>query len=345
MTHLPFRLIRCGLAAAALASIGLARPAHAEVSLNDLVKSFEDNKDYVQPFATLFGSMSNSGWYQSSAVPRGFSFYIGLPLTSVLIADDDRSYSGTWVDNGCKEYHKQNPSGTQSCTESKSYSAPTIFGRGKGPVLDSNVYNPITNSLSTPPFHVPQNDGNPDLASLNWLPFGEPQISVSYYHTELKMRYLAVPAPTVFISLPGMGIQHDLASFLPPLPVNISVAANWTWLSAEWTPGKKIKGNMTMDGTAAFYGVLTGYTYKKWLEVFAEMGWETASIKTGGKLTITEEGEADQIVKPNLTLEGRNGFRAGLNVALHFGYDAVLGQNFGANLGNSVGVLAYRYKR
>jgi hypothetical protein len=328
---------------AALCSLCLPRGASA-VSLDDLVKSFEDNEEYVQPFATLFGSATNGGWYQSSSVPRGFSFYIGIPITTTLIADDDRSYSGTWEDNGCKQYHEFNPNGAQSCSESTPFKAPTVFGRDKGPVRNSSIYSPISNSIIDT-LHIPQNDGNASLAAMNWLPFLEPQISFSYYHTELKLRYFTVPLSSYYLSLPGLGIQHDLSSFLPPLPVSLSVAANWTWMSAEWEPGEDIDGKLELDGTSAFYGVLVGYSPKKWLEVFLETGWETATVKTGGLLTIHNEGEADQVVRPNLTLDGRNGFRAGLNIAFHLGYDAVLGQSVGANLGNQLGVLAYRYKK
>ncbi len=331
------------LALGAFAALALPRAA-AAVSADDILKDFEKNGDYVRPFATLFGSASNGGWYQSSAVPRGFSFYVGLPITSTRIADDDRSYQGTWSDPGCKQYHQNNPSGTQSCKETQSFTTPTIFGRGQGPVLDTSVYSPTSNSIVSS-FPVPFSDGNGTLAAYNWLPFLEPQVSFSYYNTELKLRYLAIPLSVFSVSLPGVGIQHDLSSFLPPLPVSISVAANWTWMSATWKPGGHIDGQLDLDGTSAFYGVLAGYTYQKWLEVFVETGWETASVKSGGQLTLHAKGEADQIIKPNLTLDGRNGFRLGLNIAFHLGYDAVLGQSFGANLGNQLGVLAYRYKK
>ncbi len=324
-----------------LAALWLPRSA-AAAKLEDVVRAFEKNKDYVQPIATIFGSTTNSGWYQSSAVPRGFSFYLGLPINLTQIADKDRKFTGTWTDNGCKQYHKNNPSPSQSCSETTKYTAPTLFGAGKGPVLDSSSYSPTTNSIAGT-FHVPQNDGNAQAAAFNWFPFAEPQASLSFYHTEVKLRYLALPLGVVSLSLPGLGIQHDLASFLPPLPVSLSVAANWTWMHGEWKPGGDVDGSVKLDGSSGFYGFLAGYTYSRWLEVFLETGWETATLKTGGDLTINNHPGTEK-VRPDLTLEGRNGFRANLNIAVHFGYDAVLGQNLGANLGNQVSLLAYRYK-
>jgi hypothetical protein len=324
-----------------LAALSLP-PSASAAKIEDVVRAFEKNKDYVEPIATIFGSATNSGWYQSSAVPRGFSFYLGLPMNLTLIADADRKFKGTWTDNGCKQYHKYNSSKAQACSESTEYTAPTLFGHGKGPVLDSSEYSPTENNIGGT-FNIPQNDGNAEASAFNWFPFGEPQASLSFYHTEVKLRYFALPLDIFSISLPGVGIQHDLASFLPPLPVSLSVAANWTWMHGEWKPGGDVDGAVELDGSSAFYGVLAGYTYSRWLEVFLETGWETASLKTGGDLTINNDSGPER-VRPDLTLEGRNGFRASLNIAFHFGYDMVLGQNLGANLGNQVSVLAYRYQ-
>jgi hypothetical protein len=79
------------------------------------------------------------------------------------------------------------------------------------------------------------------------------------------------------------------------------------------------------------------------LEIFAEAGWEGASLQTGGDLTI-HAGGTDTDVHPNLDVDGRNGFRAALNFAFHFGYQAVVGQNVGANVGNQVNILGFRLK-
>ncbi len=319
-------------------------------NLDGIIKAFENNREYVKPFATLFGSMTNSGWYQSSAVPAGFGFYLGLPINVTGLSDQDRSFSWTAEDPGCKLYHTDNPTGKQTCKESSTYDAPTIFGRKNGPITYSSDYSPISKTIfdST---ETPLSDGKQELSSFNWLPFVEPQLSFSFKYTEIKLRYIGLPLDAYAFSMPGLGIQHDLASFLPPLPypLTFSVAANFTWLSASWKPGGNISGTMDLTGQSQFFGVLAGYTYKKWLEVFLETGWESASLKSGGSLIIhdnsTTNPQPDESVKPNLNLDGRNGFRLNLNVAFHLGYDAVFGQNMGAQFGNQIGLLAYRYKK
>jgi hypothetical protein len=333
--------IRMALPAFALLGPGVCGAA----SLDEVVKAFEKNDGYVRPFATLFGSMTNSGWYQSAGVPRGFSFYLGIPINFSQIGDEDRKYDGTWTDQGCVAYHQDQPSGTTACPEKVPYTAPTLFGKGKGPTMQTHVYNPNSHAFTTS-IDVPMNDGNEFMSGFNWLPFGEPQLGLSYFHTEAKIRYIALPLDIVSMSLPAFGLQHDFIWAMPNSPVHVSLAANWSFLSAEWTPGDNIDGTLKLDGSSAFYGVLAGWTWKNWLEIFTEIGWETASLKSGGNLVIHDEEkvEPDQIVKPGLTLDGRNGFRMALNVAFHLGYDAVLGQNIGAELGNQVGILAYRFK-
>ena len=339
MTRLLKRSIRIGLPVLALLAADLSRAA----SVDEVVKSFEKDKGYIQPFATLFGSMTNSGWYQSASVARGFSFYLGMPINLVQISDDDRTFKGSIPDNGCIAYHKDNPSGKTSCPESIGYTGQTIFGKGKGPTLSMHNYDLATKTV-TPGIDTLTSDGLAGVAAMNWIPFGMPQIGISYYHTELKLRYIALPLQVVSMSMPGFGLQHDFAWAMPNSPVHASLAANWTLLSAEWTPGGDISGKMKLDGSAATYNALAGWTWKNWLEVFTEIGWETASLKSSGSLILNAKKSTAELVKPNLTMEGRNGFRMSLNLAFHLGYDAVLGQNIGADFGNQVSVLAYRYK-
>ena len=340
--------IRNTFNAGLVSAMMLALPTSSSAGkLDAILKAFENNKGYVQPFATVFGTMTNSGWYQSSSVPGGFGFYIGIPVSLATMSDEDRSFNWTAEDPGCKLYHSEISSPSQSCKETTDYKAPTIFGREKGPISYISVYSPSTKSIIDS-IEVPLNDGKKEISGFNWLPFLEPQVSFSFKYTEIKVRYLTVPLDAYSLSMPGVGIQHDLASVLPPLPFSLSVVGNYTMLSASWTPGDEISGTMELNGESHFYGALIGYTYKRWLEVFAEVGWEGAHLKASGDLVIhdpaTVNPQPDETVKPRLDLEGRNGYRAALNIAVHLCWDAVIGQNSGAQLGNQVSILAYRYK-
>jgi hypothetical protein len=114
-------------------------------------------------------------------------------------------------------------------------------------------------------------------------------------------------------------------------------------MGVEIKPGNGVDGTLELSGVSHFVGLLVGYNLLGMLEVFAEAGWEGATLQTGGSLTITDV-TPNQEVKPDLEVEGRNGFRAALNVAFHFGYQAVVGQNVGANLGNQFNLLGFRLK-
>jgi hypothetical protein len=101
---------------------------------------------------------------------------------------------------------------------------------------------------------------------------------------------------------------------------------------------------MDLTGISHFFGLVTGFTYARWAEIFLETGWEGASLHSGGKVDISDGSGNTQTYSPNLDITGRNGFRAALNLAIHFGYDAVIGQNMGAELGNQLSILSFRYK-
>lgn len=323
------------LAAGLVAFAGQARADQ----LDEVIKSFEGKPRYVEPLATIFGSMTNSGWYQSAGVKGVFGFYFGLPVSVVNIADADRSYDATFTDDGCVAFHADGGTGG-NCQETTKYKAPTIFGRDGAPTLERSNYNPNLKAI-VDTMEIPVSDGLPEVADFNWFPFLMPQVGFSAFNTELKVRYFLLPLGKFNLNAYGVGIQHDLGSFLPVLPVNLSVVANYTAMGVEFEPGEGIKGTLELDGSSYFVGALVGYNLLGMFEVFAEAGWEGASIQTGGNLTLTADSQ-NAVVKPDLDVDGRNGFRAALNLAFHFGYQAVVGQNVGANIGNQVNILGFR---
>jgi hypothetical protein len=294
----------------------------------------------------LFGSITNSGWYQSAGVKKGIGIYFGIPMNMTYIADADREYDGTWTDIGCQTAKPKNPAA--DCREQTGYTGPTAFGREAAPVMYTSVPDVNGNIIDSIPVNI--NGGLEDLAAMNWLPFAAPQLGVGFLGTELKLRYMGIPSIAgVSFSMPAVGLQHDISTFLPkPIPVpglKTSVAFNMTWFSAEFEPGEDIEGKLELTGFSYFAGVLVGYKLLGTLEAFLEAGWEGANMKTGGNLVLTDPDDPanNETVKPNLDVDGRNGFRAALSFAFHFGYQAVVGQNFGAELGHNVNVLGYRF--
>ena len=312
----------------------------------ELVRAFQDNPAYVAPFATLYGSMSNSGWYQSAAVPKGFGLYLGFPMNITRISDEDRSFKATYVDSVCMNYRATSPPST--CREVTKFTTPTIFGGDHAPIVLTSNLDTNGQIVDTQKDTVGISDGLKSFLVYNWFPFGAPQFGISWKYTEVKLRYIGLPLSTFSFSMPGIGIQHDFASFLPrflpKLPINISAAANFTWLSGELKPGGDVSGTMELTGFSHFLGLLVGYTYGGWAEAFLEAGWEGASLHGKGDMIIDPTSASPENISVDMTLDGRNTFRAALNVAIHFGYDAVLGQNFGSEFGNQLNLLGFKLK-
>jgi hypothetical protein len=317
--------------------------------LGPLVKSFEDHTEYVLPFATLTGSMTNTGWYQSAAIDKDFSFFIGLPISLVYITEKDRAFSGTYCNKGCRDCNNLPGTDCRNCIESTDYTAPTAFGTIVARQLHYSildVYGNIAYTAVNDTF-LASDEGIEGLANLSLMPFASFQVNFSLYHTELKIRYMPVPLGFVGVvaHLPGVGIQHDLASFLPELPVSLSAAMHFTFPVGRWDPSfadEDIHGELTLMGVTNFLGVIVGYKMKK-VEFFLETGWEHSRLKAGGEMTVASENSGLEIVRPNSIIRGRNVFRASLNIAFSVGLYPVIGQSASANFPTNASILGYKY--
>jgi hypothetical protein len=327
----PFRI-----AAICFAASFIAVP-HAD-PIDDVVRSFQNQAYYVKPIATLLGSMANTGWYHSAGVGQDFGFYVGLPISLTYIGSGDRSVDSIYVDDGCVQCHTFGGA-DQGCEERQKLSLPTIFGTGSAPTATASQIDINGNVVWQD--NVLFTDGFKSMSQFPLMPFATLQADFSFFYTELKLRYIGVPAGPVIVNLPGFGLQHDLASLMPPLPVSLSVAGNMTIYSVSWAPGKNIDGKLKINGLSVFAGVLGGYKLP-FVDFFLEAGWEYSHIKTGGMLTINPTGGGTpEVIRPALSLTGRNMFRAAINVAFPIGYMPVLGGSAGADFGNTINIIGF----
>ena len=297
--------------------------------LDGVIQSFEDRSGYIQPFASLLGEAMNSGWYQSAHVSKHFGFYIGLPMTGAIVGNNDRVYTETYTD----------PSGA---VPPQSFQTPTILGTGKAPTIYQYILG--LNNQKIDSVAIPYSDG---LLNLPVLPFASLQLGFSAYNTELKLRYFGLPGVKgANVSLPGIGIQHDLSWFLPTGPISLSVAGNITFITMGmkgnlFPASDSVTGSFNLSGTSSFAGVLAGYRWKA-IEIFLDGGWEHTKITSSGNLTLLQ---LNQSVSPKFDLVGRNNFCLGLNLGFDLGWNPV----FGASIGNvnscSANILGYKYSR
>lgn len=335
--------MRC-LVPAAIAISSFLFSLHAGDVANTL-REIAKRPLYVQPIATTLATMTSSGWYQSASVDQSLGFAVSLPITLVYLNNGDRQYSDSYDNTGCIECRQQqatNPAITcRDCEECPDYTAPTIFGTIKTPVLHFSQTDTRGNVIDNTSIIDEQlSSGIPALAELSLLPFATLQASLFWHHTALTLRYFGLPTISGFnLQLPGVGIQHEINHLLPSLPVKLSVAAHATILNIAWTPDEKdVSGILKMNGISSFMGVLAGFN-PGFIEFFMEAGWEHGHLTPSGNLLV----EGDLLV-PDKNINGRNAFRAALNIALPIKYHPVIGGVGGAQFGNVINLISYRSK-
>ncbi|NLG17911.1 MAG: hypothetical protein GX556_11325 [Fibrobacter sp.] len=313
---------------------------------SEIVDAFQKRPEYVQPFATSLGTLTNSGWYQSASVDKSFGFSISLPISVVYLGKKDRQYSGTHIDEGCrecKEQQTQNPSiDCQDCVDCQEFVAPTIFGTIPTPDTYNSYYDLQYNIVGQLPDSIPFSDGQ--LSNLPVLPYLTLQAGFSFYYTELKLRYIGMPTIAgIGFHMPGFALQHDLQSILPKLPVSLSLAANFTFYSASWEPGDDVKGKLALGGLSNFLGLVAGYRLKNIVEFFIEAGWDHSVLNATGEVEISSDAVSEMITL-DTKIKGRNAFRSSLNIAFPIGYHPVISGGMGSQFSNTLNIFSFKSK-
>ena len=292
----------------------------------------KDEAEYLKPFATLTGSMANSGWFQSASIDKDFHFYIGLPINLVNVGGADRSYEKTYKGGlEDKPYIKNYASATIWSDHSGASVKEPIYG------LDGNIADYINHELS---------DGMSALADFSMLPFPTLQLGFSTHYTELKLRYIGMPTiQGIGFHFPAFGLQHDFGKSLikKNLPVDLSVATSFTFPSYSIKPAydENDKDQLTFEasGLVSFVGLVVGKKFKNF-EIFAETGWEYSGMSFKGEQKL--KGNSNMISYDE-DLVGRNNFKIAINVSASLGaWLPILSQNFGANFGNTINIISFQ---
>lgn len=329
--------------------------AFAAGEVSNLLRAFEDKPGYVQPLATSMGSLMNSGWYTSSRVGTRTSWNVALPVILTYISEDDHYYKYTYS-TGCKALREAGQVGSacpENLDEMSISKAPTMWGPNSSErswevsaVAEQPGDLDPTDNYSLTKSGPIIDGGISSLREFTTLPFLAPQFAFASHNFKGTLRGIFAPIPDLSIYSIGLGIQYDPSRFIPGMTqngFNTSIGFSISKWHLGYTPGGDFDGELGVDGLVYQPALVAGWRTGI-LEIFTEIGYEVSSFSSSGELTDNgaDVDPADRIIKPQVEVDGRNGFRMSLNFALHLGaWHPVVGQSYGAQLGTVANVISF----
>jgi hypothetical protein len=223
-----------------LTGIFISCQIHAQQNFEQLLLSgIEDTKtfarSYISPGAESLMYTINSGWFKTAATHKFLGFDISLIGAAHFVEDSDQSF-----DMNVNDF--QNIRFPDGSTSKK---IATVFG-------DNNPNQTVIVTLTENGFSEDVEILLPDgVASENIdvLPAAFLQAELGIFKgTDLKVRYIPeFTTEDVETGLYGLGIQHELTSWLPLqrlLPINVAVLGAYTHLNSEFD----FSGKSALDG-------------------------------------------------------------------------------------------------
>lgn len=269
---------------------------------------------YVAPIIENLGNVLNSNWYISASVPQSLTFEAGMPFSIIPIGNDDQ----TFTENGV--------------------SVPTIFGThgdANYASIDPTVY------------------GNKTLNGLGVFTYPYLQLGAGFYHARVVLRGMYLPSISNLkgFSVFGFGLQYSFGHFfqymLPSAAqgLDVSLVYGHNSSSIGYQPDD-YSGKMTLDVSTNFFAMVIGYKPINFIEVMMTLGYQGATMESSGEITCNAADNAyyGQSIRPNISVDGNNGFRFGLEVAFQLGssFHPVVGFDYAGKSSFTTNVLYFR---
>ena len=281
---------------------------------------------YVKPIIENLGNVLNSNWYVSANVPQSINFEFGIPVALIPINDDDRVFNETSPIYGKRE-------------------VPTIFG---------DKWDKVADPLNTNDFVY----GNETLNGLGVFTYPYLQLGFSMFHARAVIRGMWLPAVSELrgFSLLGFGLQYSFGRwFQYMLPkaaqgLDVSIVYGHNSSSIGYKP-KDYRGQLNLDVSTNTFDVVIGYKPFNFFEVMMTLGYQSATMDASGHLTC-EAKEPNgapsayygQEINPNISIDGNNGFKFGIAIALQLGksYHPVVGFDYAGKSSFTTNILYLR---
>ncbi|WP_290738169.1 DUF6588 family protein [Fibrobacter sp. UBA3718] len=293
------------------ASIASAADGEGWATIYESIAAFENRPGgdsrifnrpgYVKPIIENLGNVLNSNWYVSANVPQSLAFEFGLPIALIPINDEDRTFK-------------------EKDALGQTRDVPTIFGSNWDKTADP---------LNTNNFVY----GNETLNGLGVFTYPYLQLGVSMFHARAVVRGMWLPAISELrgFSLLGFGLQYSVGRwFQYMLPkaaqgLDVSLVFGYNSSSISYKP-KDYTGQLDLDISATTFDVVIGYKPFNFFEVMMTLGYQSATMESSGKLTCQAKDAFGnpsayygQTLNPNISVEGNNGFKFGIAIALQLG--------------------------
>ena len=295
------------------------------VSKDGSLNPYANRPGYVKPIIDNLGNVLNSNWYVSASVPQSFTFEAGLPISIISIGDDDRNYTEN----------------AEFLGQSIAYETPTIFGdhRDMAQADDGRIY------------------GNKTLNGLSLFTYPYIQLGASFYHARVVFRGMFLPSISELrkFNLFGFGLQYSFGHFfqymLPPAvqPLDVSIVFGYNTSGIGYRP-EDYEGELNLDVSTTNFAIVIGYKPVSFIEVMMSLGYQSAEMKSSGNLVCTARefgqptGDYGKTITPDITVEGNNGFRFGLEVAFQLGksFHPVVGFDYAGKSSFTTNVLYFK---
>ena len=268
---------------------------------------------YVKPIIDNLGNVLNSNWYTTASVAKSPAFEVGLPFSLIFINDDDKTFN---------EY---------------GLNSPTIFGG------HADMSHPLENQSMV--------YGNKTLSNLGVFTYPYLQLGGSFYHARLVLRGMFLPAISELesFSLFGIGVQYSFGHLfrdkLPAAakPLDISLVFGYSTSGISYQP-EDFRGTLDLDITAVTVDAVIGYKPVAFFEVLMTLGYQYASMESSGILISDDPNHPEEVIHPNITVKGNNGFKFGLEFAFSVGtsFHPVVGFDYAGKSSFTTNILYFK---
>ncbi len=278
---------------------------------------------YVKPIIDNLGNVLNSNWFASATVSKVPGFEAGIPISLIFIGDDDKKFN---------EYGME---------------VPTIFGGHA--------------DLSQDPFVLatgPQVYGNKTMSGLALFTYPYLQVAGNFYHARLVLRGMWLPSISELqkFNLFGIGAQYSfghLFQYMLPSaaqPLDVSVVLGYSTSGISYQP-EDYSGTLDLDIDAFTFDVVIGYKPVFFVEVMMTLGYQYANMASSGQLICNAKDMTGmpaehfgEVISPNISVEGKSGFKFGLEVAFSLGsaFHPVVGFDYAGKSSFTLNALYFK---